>query len=532
MLKCRHLFRLSLLSLACTSAAFAATPMPLQYQSATHLQSINGSSALKETSRHVDRHGVTHIRVQQTYKNIPVWNGDVIIHVPQNQPTSLAQLNAKSTVNGFLYQKLDQDLGNVPTYLLNAAQAEKAFQHGLGLHQSQTGIKKYDAKHIKKDLMIYVDQENKAHYAYFISFISGLTDGTPAVPTYILDATTFKVYESWNNLQTISGGGFGGNPKMGKLVYDGLNNNRPILNISRSDQKRLCTIENESVVVKDDTDSMGPISFSPVASFQCNEADSTHNNVFWDGDLDATRGAYSPVNDSMYAGMMINELYQNWYHVPVLSNVSKLVMHAHAKDLFGQPMDNAYFLSFTSEMYFGDGVKLFYPLTSLGVGAHELSHGFTSEHSNLTYEKQSGGLNESYSDMAAQAAEYYAYGTNSWQIGPEIVIGDGALRYMDQPTKDGKSIDCMHNYNDQLNVHYSSGLFNKAFYLLATSSGWNTKKAFDVMVKANMDYWRSSSTFEDAAAGVMKAAEDYQYDTKAVKTSLMNVGLMGGACKA
>src|SRR3990167_2399396 len=176
-------------------------------------------------------------------------------------------------------------------------------------------------------------------------------------------------------------------------------------------------------------------------------------------------------------------------------------------------------------MYFGDGVKLFYPLTSLGVGAHELSHGFTSQHANLTYEKQSGGLNESYSDMAAQAAEYYSTGKNSWQIGPEIVIGEGALRYMDDPTKDGHSIDNVRQYNDSLNVHYTSGVFNKLFYLIATSSGWNTRKAFDVMVKANMDYWTSKTTFKMAACDVVSATKDYGYPVLAVNQAIKQIGI-------
>lgn len=181
-------------------------------------------------------------------------------------------------------------------------------------------------------------------------------------------------------------------------------------------------------------------------------------------------------------------------------------------------------------MFFGDGVKMFYPLTSLGVGAHELSHGFTSDHSNLAYKNQSGGMNEAYSDMAAQAAEYYSVGKNTWHLGTEIVKGDGALRYMDEPTRDGHSIDNAKDYTDDLNVHYTSGVYNKAFYLLSTTDGWNTRKAFDVMVKANMDYWTSTSTYDQAACGVMKAASDLKYDTAAVAHAFSVVGVNTNAC--
>ena len=50
-----------------------------------------------------------------------------------------------------------------------------------------------------------------------------------------------------------------------------------------------------------------------------------------------------------------------------------------------------------------------------------------------------------------------------------------------------------------MDVHFSSGIFNKTFYLLGTAEGWNTKKAFDVMVKANMAYWTPNIDFHHAA---------------------------------
>ena len=188
-------------------------------------------------------------------------------------------------------------------------------------------------------------------------------------------------------------------------------------------------------------------------------------------------------------------------------------------------------------MTFGDGIEVFYPLTSLGVAAHEVSHGFTEQHSNLAYYTQSGGLNESFSDMAAQAAEFYSTKKNSWEIGPEIFKEDNqALRYMDEPTKDcpkGRSpgqhcsINHMSQYNESLDVHYSSGIFNKVFYLLGTAKGWDTKKAFDVMVKANMAYWTPTIDFYNAANCVLKAAKDLNYSQAVVKKAFSDVGIWG-----
>ena len=40
-------------------------------------------------------------------------------------------------------------------------------------------------------------------------------------------------------------------------------------------------------------------------------------------------------------------------------------------------------------MTFGDGATTFYPLVSLDVAAHEVSHGFTEQNSGLVYSGQS-----------------------------------------------------------------------------------------------------------------------------------------------
>jgi pseudolysin len=205
----------------------------------------------------------------------------------------------------------------------------------------------------------------------------------------------------------------------------------------------------------------------------------------------------------------------------------QLVMRVH----YGDGYENAYWDG--KQMTFGDGENMMYPLVSLGVGAHEISHGFTEQHSGLEYYGQSGGMNEAFSDMAAQAAEYYSAGKSSWQIGPEIMKEDSgydALRYMDKPSRDGSSIDSADEYYGGLDVHYSSGVYNHLFYSLATQEGWNVRKAFDVMVKANMDYWTPYTDFEEGGCGVLSAAKDLDFSLDAVKTSLKAVNINYQSC--
>ncbi len=195
-------------------------------------------------------------------------------------------------------------------------------------------------------------------------------------------------------------------------------------------------------------------------------------------------------------------------------------------------MDNAYWDG--EHMAFGDGLGL-YPLTSLGISAHEVSHGFTQQHSDLNYQGESGGMNEAFSDMAAQAAEFYVYNRCSWRIGQEVFkIKGETLRYMDVPSKDcfGKepgtycSIDRAEQNYPGLDVHLSSGVYNRMFYLLSTSPQWDPRKAFHVMVHANASYWVPETKFADGAACVIKAAEDLHYDVSAIKDAFKEVGVI------
>ena len=233
--------------------------------------------------------------------------------------------------------------------------------------------------------------------------------------------------------------------------------------------------------------------------------------------MKAINGAFSPMNDAHYFGNVIFNMYTGWLGVRPISQ--KLLMKVH----YSSSYENAFWDG--SAMHFGDGATTFYPLVSLDVASHEVSHGYTEQNSGLVYSGMSGGMNEAFSDMAGEAAEYYMKGTNDWKVGYEIFKGTGALRYMDDPTKDGRSIDHASKYTSSLDVHYSSGVYNKAFYLLATKAGWNTRKAFEVFADANRLYWTSNSTFNAGACGVEKAATSRGYTTADVTAAFSAVGV-------
>ena len=222
----------------------------------------------------------------------------------------------------------------------------------------------------------------------------------------------------------------------------------------------------------------------------------------------------------MHFGYMIKKMYRELYGVEVLQRdqqPTQLIFRVHFSNYFA----NAFWDG--QQMTFGDGDGEFYSPVTIGIIAHELSHGFTQQHSGLLYFGQAGGINEAFSDMASQAAEYYAYGKASWTVGADVSKTDSALRWFQHPSRDGVSIERAIDYQNGMDVHYSSGVYNRLFYLLATHSNWDPQKAFHVMLKANRDYWTPTTNFAEGACGILAASRDLGFSEDDVKEALDKV---------
>jgi Zn-dependent metalloprotease len=130
-------------------------------------------------------------------------------------------------------------------------------------------------------------------------------------------------------------------------------------------------------------------------------------------------------------------------------------------------------------MTYGDGVGNQKPLTEPDVAGHEMSHGVTSATGNMVHSGEPGGLNEATSDIFVTTVEFSAGNSSDvgdYLIGEKIDIrGTGApLRYMDKPSRDGRSVDHWSSSAGSLDVHYSSGIANHFFYLLSEGGGAKT----------------------------------------------------------
>jgi bacillolysin len=129
----------------------------------------------------------------------------------------------------------------------------------------------------------------------------------------------------------------------------------------------------------------------------------------------------------------------------------------------------------------GDGADFIHPLVAIDVAAHEISHGLTTFTADLIYSGESGGLNESFSDIFGSTVERYARPDEwSWLIGEDLGF---PIRSMSNPNDfDDPDTYLGDFWTDGADVHILSGVQNHWYYLL-TDGGTGTNDigdAFDV----------------------------------------------------
>ena len=437
-----------------------------------------------------DDHGVRNYRYTQTWRGIPVFGEGVVV-------SEDAAGNVR-TMFGNMVTGLEQDIAST-TPRLSAASALAAGKRAwLG---SRLSVMRTENE--KSELVIFVDRSNRAHLAYAVSYFADSEVARPTRPLMLIDANSGRVLKQTENLQhALVGTGPGGNQKTGQYEYG---TDYGFLDVAQSGST--CTMNSTNVRTVNLNHSTTNTS-TTAFSYTC-----PRNTV------KSINGAYSPLNDAHYFGNVVFNMYQAYVGMAPLT--FQLQMKVHYRSNY----ENAFWNG--SAMTFGDGASTFHPLVSLDVSSHEVSHGFTEQQSNLCYDNGShcGGMNEAFSDMAGEAAEYYMRGSNDWKVGYDIFKGNGALRYMNNPPLDGSSIDNAADMTSSMDPHYSSGVYNKAFYLLATKAGWNTQKAFQVFARANRDYWTANTTWNNGACGVETAATDLGFTKADVTSAFSGVGV-------
>jgi pseudolysin/vibriolysin len=474
---------------------------------------LGAGSALVNEARVRTARGTTRTRERQTWHGVPVYGSSLVVERDRS--------GTVLRVEGEAQRNLAFDLPSVQPRI-TASQAQAALKARVGHGRVRS------VENASNDLLVYAPKNAPAKLVYRSSYFTTF-NGKPTRPTALVDANTGQVIRQWDGLtngRRPPGGtstpvaatayGPGGNPATGYYNYDGSGPGLDPLRVTRVGN--VCYTENADVA----TYNIAGSNRLSLWSFGCGIG--TPAGISSGDDVN---GAASPINDAHHFGSVVHDMYTSWFAAPPLTTDGTTPMRLDMLVHYGTNYGNAFWNG--RYMVFGDGDSYFYPFVVLDITGHEISHGFTEQHSGLEYYGQSGGMNEAFSDMAGEAAKFFDRGSNNFLVGDEIIkpetvpLFGPSLRDMCTPSNDGLSIDTASQYYDGLDVHYSSGVYNRAFCTLAQTPGWDTRKAFEVFHDANALYWGPLETFDSGACAVEQAAVDRGYPSADVTAAFAQV---------
>jgi Zn-dependent metalloprotease len=475
---------------------------------AAHTSAVHGGAgqAFSAIDMQADHSGSTHTRMVRTYEKLPVLGGDFIV----NQ-------DAKGNWVG-----VDQTLSQTPsvstTPKVSASTAAKAAAKAT--HGTAHGTAK----------LVVEARKGTPKLAWQVETTGKQADGTPSKVAVTVDAATAKVMiksqQVWTllaprNAKSSQSGKTPGkgkvNPKVagdGQSLYSGT----VPLETTQSGSGFQLKDPTRGNTYTDNLNGGSGSDGSPMTDADNHWGDGTNNDP-------ATAAV-----DAQYGTDQTWDYYKNVHGRTGIGNDG---VGSHNNVHYSSAYDNAFWDDSCFCMTYGDGDgSLFSPLVSLDVAGHEMSHGVTSRTAGLDYFGESGGLNEATSDIFGTNVEFTANNPNDvgdYLIGEEISVQGGALRYMDQPSKDGSSLDCWTSGAGNVDVHYSSGIANHFFYLLSEGSGAKNINGVDynsptcdgstvtgigrtdaekIWYQALTAHFTSGTQYSDARAQSLEAAAD------------------------
>lgn len=482
-------------------AALAAAPvLAANSQSAAavdraiaHVESGRAAMQLPEATGFVsravfnDRMNQTHVRLEQFHNGVKVFGGEAVVHMKGDRILSVT--------NDF---KRAITIATVPTLSDNDAVAIA--------HETLAPAGNYNVEPTS-ELVVFRQENGRDRLAFHVhtelenSFETRHDD-------FMIDAASGRIIERWNSLETATGSG--------NSQYSG-NNVALDTNLNGASYELKDLTRNTSTGNR---------------TFNLNHATSGTGTLYTDGDNGWGDGANYVEGSSTTAAngqtAAVDAHYgmaESWDYYQLVhgrNGIDGTGRATYSRVHYSNSYDNAFWSDTCFCMTYGDG-SAFTTLTSMDVAGHEMSHGVTATTAKLAYRRESGGLNESTSDIFGTAIEFYSgsSGGGNWKIGEQL--RGTPLRYMYNPSLDGRSANCWSKQTGSLDVHYSSGVGNHFFYLLSqgsnanpasptcnssTVTGIGLAKAEKIWFRALTVYMTSSTNYAGARTATLAAASD------------------------
>lgn len=448
-----------------------------------YFSTTNESCTWKKRELIKDDFGMAHLKTQQYYKGVRVWNGELIAHFKSNQLES---------INGSIISVMPINV-------------DVAVDYDLALHTANAtlGISKIENRKSEIDKLIQPKSELVIYQNKLVYHVTTYKNNYQRWEVFI-DANNMQVLKSENT--TCADG-----PQTASALD--LNNTSRTINTY---------LKTGSYYLLDASRTMfagGVIPSDPKGAIVTFDMKNTPNSqtLYY---ITSTNNSWADKTavSAHFNGGQAYEYFKTVHARNSLDGVGGNVYSViNVPEQDGSGMDNAYWNG--QFMSYGNGASQFKPLAGgLDVAAHEMTHGVVEKTANLEYKFQSGAINESMADVFGTMVD-----RDDWRVGEDVVkltaFPSGALRDLADPHNGGTNLNSpgwqpshMNEYvqlaenQDNGGVHINSGIPNKAYYLYATAV--TKDKAEKVYYRALNLYLTRSSNFADLRLAVVKAAGD------------------------
>ena len=483
---------------------------------------LDNRYSLRKIKAHKDKYENEHIRMNQTYRGIPIIFQQIIIHESSKNGLLLS-------VDGYIIKDIESDL--MDTEILKPKIKLEEVIKTLKTYSSKKIIRNLQELKISREdselVIYYNDEDKKCKLAYYIEYFVEGDALIPSMPSFIIDANTGEIIKEWDGTNSygynFGATGPGGNTIIGTYEYG---TDFPLLPVTKFDP---ATCQMSTIMYLGETygvfNSNHTLNLPTTAySFTCPRSDGI-----------SYHGAISPLNDTYYA---IYSLYESSWSDPnildeilTIDNINPLRVYVH----YGTNWNGAQFNG--NDIRIGDGdYNQYLPFSTFDSVSHEFGHMIIKAGSQLTNANPiSYALNEAFADMTAVWKHYDIYGVSDW-----LISNDNRLSYpyyersVESPHSDPTpGIENYNEYLPQMDPYVAGGMFRKAFYNLSTSPGWDIPKAYGVFYRANAAKWTPNVTVNEVACGVIASAQwlnemNGQYffvDPSYAYTAFANVGI-------
>ncbi|TSC34383.1 hypothetical protein FOF48_04980 [Corallococcus sp. Z5C101001] len=514
------------------------------------------------SSSSTDAFGQTHARFAQTYQGVPVWGAMAITH------QGLSAGDIRITADGL---RKGIRLSVTPSLDAKAA-VTKATQElapkgefgvtpssKLVVYPQTRLVNRYPGKPVAEQNAADFDTEVTGYrLAYHVhTELENAKDGVKHTD-FIIDANSGDVLKKWNSLQTAAAKGLGHSQYSGDVSLDVFQNDQGLFelrDVTRAGGEGIRTYDVNHAAVQN-----GVVPTLTLYTDVDNVWGDGQNYIVGANNTLSTNGQTAAVN--AHFGLLATwDFYKKIFGRNGVDGLgSPTYNRVHASNLY----DNAFWSDGCFCMSYGDGsypaAGGFRSMGVLDVTGHEMTHGVTSHTAGLIYEGESGGLNEANSDIFGTLTEFWvANGRGStigdtggnWLMAEQL--SDFPLRVMFRPSLDGASADAWFPSIGNVDVHYSSGPMNRAFYFLSQGAqplsvgtdysstylpagmrGIGNDKAAAIWYRALTTYLFPSSNYMSARTSGLQAAADLfgsqSNEYRAVQNAFaaINVGYTAG----